>query len=85
MARISALLLALVLFWVAASATSEKSTCCRDYHLWGNELENVGCPVPEKTEDCNAWCQQSACARDNISKNGFCKKIGKLHYCHCKC
>ncbi|CAM0878187.1 unnamed protein product [Alopecurus aequalis] len=76
----------LVLVSLVASATSEKPVCCRDYHRWGDDKERSGCPLQEETnDDCNSWCMQSGCARDNISRNGFCKKIGKLHYCHCKC
>ncbi|CAM0878186.1 unnamed protein product [Alopecurus aequalis] len=70
----------LVLVSLVASATSDQSACCRDYHVWGNQNEKSGCPVEEETnDDCNSWCTQSGCA------NGFCKKIGKMQYCHCKC
>jgi hypothetical protein len=67
-------------------AALEKPECYRDYHDWGNALENKGCSPPEQSdEDCNAWCKQSACTREGDDKNGWCKKIGNLHYCHCKC
>ncbi|CAM0885486.1 unnamed protein product [Alopecurus aequalis] len=73
----------LVLVSLVASATSEKPVCCRDYHQWGNEKEKRGCD--QQDDDCNSWCMQSNCTRNDVTGNGLCKKIGKLHYCHCKC
>jgi hypothetical protein len=67
-------------------AASKKPECCHDYHDWGNALENKGFLPPEQSdEDCNTWCKQSACTREGDDKNDWCKKIGNLHYCHCKC
>nr|XP_051212292.1 defensin-like protein 22 [Lolium perenne] len=68
---------------LVASAMSETPECCKDYHKWGNELEKTCDDEEQSDNDCNAWCMQSSCSRDG--KDGWCKKIGKLHYCHCKC
>ncbi|KAM0920084.1 hypothetical protein ACQ4PT_007739 [Festuca glaucescens] len=68
---------------LVASAMSEMPACCHDYHKWGNELENTCNDEETSDKDCNAWCMQSSCSRDGV--DGWCKKIGKLHFCHCKC
>ncbi|KAL6879634.1 hypothetical protein ACP4OV_012293 [Aristida adscensionis] len=77
MARVGPVAALLVLAFLVASAGASDPKCCVDFHEWGNNNQNTGCP-PEQNSNCDAWCQ-GAC------HGGECKLRGNQHMCHCYC